>query len=397
MFIERKILPELAEHLKMKQAMVITGIRRSGKTTLVNMLLDKVKSKNKAFIDLEVLSNRLLFDELNYDNILMNIKGLYDINFKERAYIAIDEIQYVKNIPSIVKYFYDHYNIKFILTGSSSYYIKNYFTESLFGRKTIFELYTLDFGEFLKFKNVRAGKDNFLKKRYFNVLYEQLKEYYREFIKFGGFPEVVLTENKKDKKLILKDILDSYVKKDIKTFIDFQEYSVVYKMMALLSSRVSNKLDYTKIANSAGVSKTMVASYVQLFEDTYYLKRINVIARNPDREIVKASKLYIQDNGLLNTLAEVSSGVQFENSVFNQLKHHGNLNYYSLKNGREIDFVLDKKHSFEVKEHSGEFDLRKLKALSSNIGVRDIRLIFLHPPSKNKPLLNYYLWGGDVR
>lgn len=397
MSIERNIFPEVLRHLDKRQATVITGIRRCGKTTLVKMLMDRVKHKNKLYLDLEVVSNRMFFEEENYENIALKLKSIYGIDLRKKAYLALDEIQFVKNIPSIVKYFYDHYDIKFILTGSSSYYLKNLFSESLAGRKKIFELYTLDFKEFLKFKTVHSDDENFFKRKFSDDVYVHLKEFYEEFIQYGGFPEVVLSDDKRDKSDILQDILDSYIRIDIKNLSDFESHASIFKIIKSLSSRVANKLDMTKIANIAGVSRTMVSNYIELFEGTYLLKRIPVISKNPDREIVKATKLYLHDNGLLNTLADVSSGVKFENSVFNQLKHYGELSYYSLKTGQEIDFILDGKKAFEVKEHGDDHEFSRLKNLSKNLDIKENKLIFRYPTAATSENNRKFLWGGDIR
>ena len=141
-FYLRNIQKELEKHLKVRHITVLTGMRRTGKTTLVKKLLEGVKSKNKLYLDLERFDIRKLFKENNYDLILRNLeaKGL---NLSEKIYLAIDEIQLVKNIPSVLKYFYDNYEIKLIVTGPSSYYLKNLFSESLAGRKKIFELSSL--------------------------------------------------------------------------------------------------------------------------------------------------------------------------------------------------------------------------------------------------------------
>ncbi len=386
-------MPELREHLKQKQVTVITGIRRSGKTTLVMELLESVNSNNKLYIDLEKMSNRMLFNEDNYENIINSLISMYSLNIHSKLFLAIDEIQYVRNIPSIVKYLYDHYNIKFILTGSSTYYLKNLFAESLAGRKKIFELYTLDFGEFLEFKGFDMKPADIYKKNFNRFVYEELKDLYSEFIRFGGLPEVVLSTDVKQKTDLITDILDSYIKIDIKNLVDFENFAAVYKILKLLGNRTGNKLDITKISNSAGFSRTTVSNYVELFEGTYLIKKLPVLSKSPDKEISKTPKIYFQDNGFLNILAEVSGGVMFENSLFNQLKHVGNLNYYALKTGNEIDFVLDKKYSFEVKEYCGDFDLKKLQRLSSNLKIKNSRLIFRYPSDY---LNENYLWGGDI-
>jgi predicted AAA+ superfamily ATPase len=131
-------------------------MRRTGKTTIVRELLNQVSSGNKIYIDLERYDNRELFSDPNYDNIPVQLtrRGL---DFSVKAWIFLDEIQLVPPIMSVLKYLYDHYFIKFIITGSSSFYLRNFFSDSLAGRKKIFELYPLDFGEFIIFREIPSG------------------------------------------------------------------------------------------------------------------------------------------------------------------------------------------------------------------------------------------------
>nr|WP_226990989.1 AAA family ATPase [Melioribacter roseus] len=93
-------------------------------------------------MDLECIDNRELFSEKNYDNIILSLASP-GLDFKENALIGIDEIQLLPGIVSAIKYLYDNYRIKFIITGSNNYYINNLFGESLAGRKKVFELSTL--------------------------------------------------------------------------------------------------------------------------------------------------------------------------------------------------------------------------------------------------------------
>lgn len=137
MFLERKIYKTLCEHAIQPQVSIITGLRRTGKTTLVKQLLVDYFPNNSIYFDLERLDNRNLFNDSNYENIILALKQR-GVNFSSQVAIAIDEVQFLPNLSSVVKYLYDNYNIKFIITGSSSYYIKNLFTESLAGRKKIF-------------------------------------------------------------------------------------------------------------------------------------------------------------------------------------------------------------------------------------------------------------------
>ena len=388
----RKIYSQLEAHLATTQVTVITGMRRTGKTTAVKHLMEKITSKNKIYIDLERLDNRRIFDQENYD-VILNSFGQLGLDIKQKSYVFLDEIQLVKNMPSIIKYLYDTYQIKFIVTGSSSYYLKNLFSESLAGRKKIFELYPLDFSEFLTFKNTPHKDEAFSSKRFGPAEYERLRGYYEEYISYGGFPKVVITNNIAEKKELLFDILDSYINIDIKTLADFRSLDNVSKLLKMLSQRVGTKLDYAKISRLTGISRETAINYIDFFEKTYIIFRVPVLANNPDREIIKAQKIYFCDNGLLDILSDLSGGAKFENAVFNQLRHHGKIQYYSLKTGREIDFVLGGKIGFEAKETPIEQDQKKLDNLCQDARISAGRLVGRF----TVPNFNNYIWGGEIR
>ena len=175
MFYSRNVFSDLQDHLQNKQVTVLTGMRRTGKTTLIKRLMELSTIRQKIYFDLERIDNRELFSEKNYENIVFALTQR-GIVFTEKILIAIDEIQLVPNLPSVVKYLYDIYDIKFLLTGSSSYYIKNKFNESLAGRKKIFEVYPLTFNELLTFKGVEFTRIGAFSERPFVASeYERLK------------------------------------------------------------------------------------------------------------------------------------------------------------------------------------------------------------------------------
>ncbi len=392
MFYLRKIYPELKKHLGSRQITVITGMRRSGKTTLAERLLLDADSNNRIYIDLQRLDNQELFSHKNYDNIMLELEKR-GLDRGKKMFIALDEIQLIPEIAGAIKYLYDHYNIKFIVTGSSSYYLKNLFSESLAGRKKIFELFPLDFGEFLVFKNISFKEENFLDLKFSNAEYERLRVYYEEYIEFGGFPEVVLSETDEEKKDLLKDIISSYVNIDIKSLADFRKEKSVYNLIKMLAARAGSRVDYAKLSRLVGISRQTTSGYIEFFEKTYLLRRVPVFTASPDREIVKAQKVYFSDNGILNVLADLSSGAKFENALFCQLRHKGEIRYYSLKSGREIDFVLNGKTALEAKETPAEKDKNELSVLSQIAGIKKNRLI-----GRNQSInFKDYIWGGEIK
>lgn len=388
----RTLYGPLKEHLQNRQVTVITGMRRTGKTTLVKQLLADIASQNKIYIDLERIDNREVFFEKNYDAVIQAL-GRRGVDFSRKAYVVLDEIQLVHNIPSVLKYLYDTYDIKFIVTGSSSFYLKNLFAESLAGRKKVFELFSLDFGEFLTFKEVKHTPTNFLKAPFSRAEYERLKAYYEEFVEYGGFPEVVLALKAQDKRDLASDIISSYINIDVQSLADLRHHDQIYKLMKMLAGRCGTRLEYVKLSKLAGMARVTVQSYVDFLEKTYIIARIPVAARNPDREIVKAKKLYFCDNGILNALENVSGGVKFENAVFSQLRSKGQLAYYALKTGREIDFILNKEAAIEVKETPVDTDKFALEELAKRAGFKSARLIGRSAVSH----FTDYTWAGEIR
>lgn len=391
-FFERKIYQSLKNHLAEKQISVITGMRRTGKTTLVLRLLEDIKSKNKIYIDLQRLDNRQLFAEKNYDNIILELakRGL---NEKKKMHIALDEIQLAPDLPGVIKYLYDHYRIKFIVTGSSSYYMKNLFGESLAGRKKIFELYPLDFGEFLLFKKTAVKTADFWEIQFDKYEYQRLKKYYDEYLEYGGFPEVALANLPEKKKDLISDIISSYINIDVESLSDFKKKGDFYNIVKILASRVGSRIDYAKISSIIGINVATLKSYMNFMEDTYLIKRVSVYTHSPDREIVKAQKIYFTDSGMAGILADIDSGAKFENAVFNQLERLGKVRYYALKNGREIDFIFNDTLALECKETPVESDRRELLMLAKIAGLQKTRLIGRNPA----PKFFDYIWGGSIR
>ena len=392
MSFKRKIYSSLEKHLSVKQVTVLTGMRRTGKTTLVKQLMAASDIEHKLFFDLERMDHRALFSHDNYDATIDILKN-QGINFSKKVLICIDEIQLLPNIPSVIKYLYDHYDIKFIVTGSSSYYIKNKFQESMAGRKRIFEIYPLDFGEYLTFKGINFQPvDKLNQLENFQSEYNRLQLMYDEYCTYGGFPEIVLMEDVSEKKYLIQDIINSYINIDLVQIADIRKTKEITSLIRILASRIGSKLDITKISNLADLSRQTVENYIYLLENTYFIKTIPVYSLNTDREIVKARKVYFLDNGIATQFADLSSGSKFENAIFNQLHHYGEVNYYQLKTGQEIDFIIDKKIAFEVKETASETDYRRLMRLASKVNIEKGFVL-----GKNSTNFDNYIWGGMIR
>lgn len=391
MFYKRKVYTDLLLHAQTPLVTVLTGMRRTGKTTLIQQLLLDIPNKNSLYLDLQRPDNRELFDEKNYEAIQKSFiaRGL---SASEPMVIALDEIQLAPDVSSAIKYLSDHHKIKFIVTGSSSYYLKNLFSESLSGRKKLFELHPLDFGEFLTFKEISFSQTDWEKGEFNTPEYSRLSSYYEEYIRFGGFPQVVLAQSETEKRDLLSDIMSSYVNIDIRSLADFSDERNLYSLAKLLAGRIGSRVEYTNLSQLVGLSRPTVTNYISFFEKTYLINTVPVYTKSVDREIVKSRKLYFCDTGLANTLAEISSGAQFENTLFNQLAGIGQVQYFALKTGHEIDFILNNNLAIEAKETPLEKNLTHLTHMATSIRIPNFRLIGRH----QSPKFTNYTWAGSI-
>lgn len=378
MFIQRKIYSALQKVAHEKEIIVLTGMRRSGKTTLYRAMFSEIESSNKVFLDLENPLDQKVFEEKDYNNIIVNLENAYGLDRKKKMYVFIDEIQAMPEGITAIKYLYDHYDIKFFLTGSSSFYIKNYFPESLAGRKFVFELFPLDFEEFLLFKKVhhekRATFDE--KARLKNeITFEKLKGWYAEYLLYGGFPGVVLSDGAEMKKMRLNDIFKSYFEKDVKVMADFKDLKAFRDLMLLLMQRAGSKIEISKLSKEIGISRETIYSYLNFLESTYFISFLTPFTRNPDREVSGSRKVYLCDTGILNHFGKVSDGALFENSVFLNLLKYGKLQYYEKRSGGEIDFVIDERVAVEVKTRGAKSDYDKVKRMADKLGIKESYLV----------------------
>ena len=393
--IERYLFPALQRALSDQRIIVITGMRRVGKTTTLRWLLEQVPSSNKLFLDLERIDQRSVFDERNYELVMNYFRNL-GMDPSQPMAVAIDEIQYAPNLPSVVKYLHDHYGIKFILTGSTSYYLKHFFSESLAGRKVVYEMFPLGFGEFLDFRGIPYRRRTELEEMVFDPHeFERLKDYYDEFVNFGGLPNVVLEPKADVKREILNDIFSSYINIDVQTMADFRKIGELTQLLKALAFRIGNKVDYSKLSQIVGISRPTLSEYLEFLEKTYLIYQLPAFS-NPDRSVALGKKLYFRDNGIARILGHPGEGALFENAIFNQLREYGELNYLTRGSEHEVDFVLtpaaQEPVGLGVKYHPVASDDLKLKRITQKNEKRKSWLV----GQLATPEFSEFIWGGLI-
>ena len=389
MLYPRQIFQKLESELITKEITVITGMRRVGKTTALTHLYDLTKSKNKAILDLENPLHRKVFEEENYDNVWTNLKQ-FGLTSKAKAYLFLDEVQNLPELSHVVKYLYDHFDVKFFLTGSSSYYLRNLFPESLAGRKIIFEMFPLSFAEFLIFKQIKREEiDSFaLKAKNKNkVAYGRLVSYYNEFLEYGGFPSIVLENDPGRKKALLSEIFTSYFEKDAKNLADFRDMSKLRDLILLLIPRVASRIEIGKLASDLSISRETVYNYLSFLEQTYFISLLSKHSASIDRQAAGSKKLFLCDCGMANVLGRISQGQLFEQSVFQNLRYDHKLSFYSKGGISEIDFIIDDKIALEVKVTMSQQDLANLKKRSAGLNIDENYILSLQYNENKKGIL----------
>ncbi len=391
--IKRNIFDDIVSYLGTDNIIVLHGSRQVGKTHILYYLKEYLDKQGKLtkYIDLE---DSRMVDLLNkgVDEFLLYLTSeIDDFQNKQEIYVFIDEIQYLENPSSFLKLLADHHkNIQFIVSGSSSFAIKSKFSDSLVGRTVDFEIFNLSFEEFLRFKNVKYNL-NKLSELHKN----EILKLYNEYIKYGGYPKVVLENLVERKEKYILQIIDTYIKKDIIDISNIKNIIKFNKLLKLLAEQSGQLLNVTSIAKTVGLAKQTVEEYLFILENTYIIKLVPPFSRSSKIEVNKAPKIFFYDTGLLQMLwlssfANANVGNIFETSVFAELvKKYGaeNIRFWRNKNQNEIDFILKQRTKIipiEVKESFHNFRYSSMKPFLDKYNIEKFKVVGLKGERKEK-------------
>lgn len=310
---------------------VLIGPRQAGKTTLGYMLCDKL-IREKRF-------NSLLY--LNCDELLIRswlttplfISEATDYFNLNKPIIFIDEVQRLPNPGLLLKNIIDlQLPIKLIATGSSQLEIKSKVQEYLTGRQLEMVILPLSQKE----------------------IPNEIKDH--SSLIYGSYPEVVKTPNINEKKILLQQLFNDYINKDIIEFLKVGNPDIMQKLIVLIAHSSGQLINYQSLATDLQVSVTMIKNYLSLLERTYTLSCIKPFVGSKRKEITSNPVYYFIDNGFrnqaLNNFTDINnrtdSGLLFENMVFqeilkykNQILQNFTINYWRTQSGAEVDFILN--------------------------------------------------------
>ncbi len=372
-YIKRILFDEIKKWIGRREIIAIRGPRQSGKTTLLKMLSEwiiaekKVDPKHVIYVTFEDREELDSFSQNPKDFTARHISG------PGKHYLLIDEAQYCKDLGQKLKLVYDLFDdLKIIITGSSSLELKNQTGKFLVGRLLEFELMPLTFYEYLShadiglaemyhqwnekiISSVSVGKALSVKKAA-EIFNDELLKHLNNFMKFGGYPAVVAARNEEEKVILLKNLINTYLDRDILSFLQITDTIKFRKLMTLLAASDGSLIKIEKFANEIGSYFVELTKLLDALEQTYVIRRIGPYYKNKVTELRKAQKTYFVDTGLRNLLVENFSGLEkrpdagalVENFVLNELYPYCTLRFWRTTMKSEVDFVAEHKQPLPI-------------------------------------------------
>ena len=391
----RDILDRIEIFLDTDDILLFYWARQVWKTTLMKYIKEHFFKDNSIFIDLEKWSNLDLLNKWG-DIFVEYLKSYYGWNENNKIVVFIDEIQYLENPTSFLKYLYDNYkNIKFIVSGSSTFEIRWKLKDSLVWRMIKFDIMPLSFKEFLIFKWKENLSKLVWKKIDLEIINEEIKFFYEEYIRFGWYPKIVLSNNIEVKKEYLKQIYSTYIEKDIKDIWKINEVEKFNKLIKILANQSWKLLNISELANTVWITIKTVNKWLFLLENTFVIKLVRPFSSNIRWELTKMPKVFFMDNGIRNYIDgnyEINWD-NFETSVFNYINNSylvENIYFYRTFDKKEIDFILNWK-PFEVKLNYNYKKITALEFFERKYGKK-WNVITLNKQKKDSKYEIYYPW-----
>jgi predicted AAA+ superfamily ATPase len=342
MYTPRELLPKALSYLDAKQIIALIGARRVGKSTIAKLmikeLLKSTEAKNIFFINLEKPEFIPFKNDASYLNKIYDAYlKLADPNKDKRIYFFIDEIQIFENWEIFVKSKYENSNIKFIITGSNSSLLTSNYATVLTGRVLKLQVYSFSFTEFLTYRQI--AHKTALEQVSHKIEIARAKD---EYLKWGGYYNVISVENELIKKETLKNIAEDIILKDIVPRYNIKNSSAIKDLFYYVVSNAATTLNYSRLAKKINIDAKSIKEYVGYFEDNFLVSTIHNYHTKLTEQIKSAKKLYLNDNGFLNlgVNRSLNNGTRLENWVFTILnKREKELTY--IKEAKEIDFYSD--------------------------------------------------------
>ena len=310
------------------KAIIVVGARQVGKTTLIKKILN---GKKYLFWDADDPTVRNLLTNPNTEQIRTLIA--------DNKIIFIDEAQRINGIGITLKIITDQFkSVQLFISGSSSFDLGNKLNEPLTGRKWEYELFPISWEEYEK-------KIGFLKSE------QQIENR----LLYGFYPEVL--NNSGNERETLKNLINSYLYRDIISFSEIRKPEVLEKLLQALALQMGSEVYYNELSQTVSIDKITVQKYIEILEKGYIIFRLNSFSRNIRSEIKRNRKIYFYDNGIRNMILgnfspldlRLDKGALWENFLISERRKQNiykntfaKMYFWRTKQQQEVDFVEEK-------------------------------------------------------
>jgi predicted AAA+ superfamily ATPase len=346
-FVDRKLISKIK--LKSKFIEIITGVRRSGKSVILKMLIDKLIKEKKCN------RNEILFLNLDYpqfiglyENVIMLdevISNAEELTGTKIKYLFLDEIQNIVNWEKWVKAIYDEKIFKKIfITGSNANLLNSRNITRLSGRYFNYENFPFSWNEFLL-----AKKQKFFKKEINNlVIKNRLLRKFDDYLVNGGFPEVIIEKDLE----ILNSYYQTILQKDVLNEVNPKNTIKLKELAYWLITNQTSFFSYNKLGKLLGIDETTVDRYIKLLENSFLMFELKKFDTSLRKQMINPKKIYLIDNGIAGQIGfnfTKDKGVLLENLFFLELiRQNSKENVFYHFDKKECDFVV--KDGLKIKD-----------------------------------------------
>ena len=318
-----KYRDKLSRLIPLRDIVLLTGLRRVGKTTIIKQIIEELLQEVKPELIFYISLDAYGLEKYSIHEIVTRYRTIHRLGLDRQIYVFLDEIAFKEDFQRELKDFYDNENIKIYASASSASILRDR-KAYLTGRTRTVEILPLNFEEFLVFRNAKVKTaDAYL-----------LENYFMEYMQTGGLPEYVLTGDI----VYLSELVDSILYKDIIAFHNIKDPAIVKDFFRLLMERAGKVLTLNKMAKILGISLDTVRRYMEYFRETYIVYTVERCGKLNQR-LRTGKKLYAGDVGLKNMATGFRDrGAVFENMVYLKIKQHDPC--YIYEDGNEIDFFF---------------------------------------------------------
>lgn len=357
---KRDLFSEIVKQIRRRQIISIIGLRRTGKTTIIQQVIDfllkkGVKPKNTLYFSFDETVKEL-------SDVLNTYREINTIDFrKEETFVFLDEIQKLNRWQDQLKKYYDLYpKIKFVISGSEGLFVKRQAKETMAGRITEFFLPPLSFKEFLELKGITP-----------TPFAPKIKPEFTDYVMKGGLPEITLeTDLREVKRYIKSSVIDKVIYKDLSQLAAVRDIDLMNAIIEIIATNPGMYLKYQSLAQQLDKDRRTIKEYVTWLREGFLIRLLGNHRKGRMAAMRKTKRAYVTDSGIITAFKPVIDDAFFSKIVETVIINAVNANTF-WKNSYEVDAVIHNMPlEVKYKEKIIDSDLRGVREFMKKFKAR---------------------------